>query len=92
MDQALASYGVTCSSTGATCQIQMQPNGSSPCLVVTVTYPYETRPLPQDVPLVSMPVSLMSFVVPTAEASSITVAGLDIGLGNAPLITDAIVA
>ena len=57
VDEALSSYGVSCSS-GATCQIRMQACGTGTCLAVTVTYPYGTRPLTPDVPLVPMPDSL----------------------------------
>lgn len=57
VDQALASYGVSCSD-GATCEVLMQPCGSGTCLEVTVTYPYEERPLTPDVPVVPMPETL----------------------------------
>lgn len=57
VDEALSSYGVSCSS-GATCQLVMQPCGTNTCLVVTVTYPYSARPLTPDMPLVPMPDSL----------------------------------
>lgn len=59
VDEALGSYGVSCTTTGVTCAIAVVDcDSGSKCLAVTLTYPYEARPLTPDMPLVPMPDSL----------------------------------
>lgn len=57
VDEALRSYGVTCSS-GATCAVSIVACGTAKCVNVTVSYPYATNPLTPKIPLVPLPASL----------------------------------
>jgi Flp pilus assembly protein TadG len=58
VDEALSSYGVTCGSGGATCTVEIEPCGTARCVSVTVSYPYDARPLTPRLPLVPMPANL----------------------------------
>lgn len=59
VDEALGSYGVSCTTTGVVCAIEVVDcDTGSKCLAVSVTYPYGSRPLTPDVPLVPMPDNL----------------------------------
>lgn len=57
IDEALASYGVSCSS-GATCTVTITPCGSARCVSVTVSYPYADDPLTPDPFLIPLPETL----------------------------------
>ncbi|MBF4160460.1 TadE/TadG family type IV pilus assembly protein [Nocardioides acrostichi] len=57
LDEAMASYGVSCSG-GATCAVAYVPCGSNTCVSVTVTYPYGAHPLIPSIPMVPLPASL----------------------------------
>ena len=58
VDAALSSYGVSCSTTGVTCAVTIGPCDGARCVSVTVTYPYGTRPLTPQIPLVPLPSTL----------------------------------
>lgn len=57
VDEALQSYGVSCSS-GATCAVTIVPCGTARCVEVAVTYPYGSKPLTPKIPLVPLPSTL----------------------------------
>ncbi len=58
VNNALGSYGVSCSA-GATCTITITGcGGSAKCVTVKVSYPYKTQPLTPSLPLVPLPDSL----------------------------------
>ena len=57
VDNALRSYGVSCSS-GATCEITIGACGTARCVTVKVSYPYRAKPLTGSVPFVPLPTTL----------------------------------
>ena len=57
VNNALASYGVSCSS-GATCTVTIAACGTAKCVTVKVSYPYEAKPLTPSFPLVPLPNTL----------------------------------
>ena len=57
VNNALGSYGVSCTS-GATCTITIGACGTAKCVTVTVSYPYESKPLTPSFPLIPLPETL----------------------------------
>lgn len=57
VDNALSSYGVSCSS-GATCNVTIAACGTAKCVTVQVTYPYGSDPLTPAFPFVPLPDTL----------------------------------